>query len=83
MADEELEQPVEDGGDMPVVVPDHDTPAEEPAAAPAAPESKVSKSGDYTLLMILAFVFSLTSIILAGIELHQDYDVMFFVLSKT
>ena len=40
------------------------------------------KSDIYTMLLILTFVAFLTGIMIAGKELYDNYDVMFWVLSK-
>lgn len=78
MADEEI--PEGESSELPTEEVQPDEPVAEPA--PAAEPVGSSKSGPYTLLLILSFVACLTSIILAGRELYRSYDVMFFVFSK-
>jgi hypothetical protein len=40
------------------------------------------KSDVWTLLLILTFIVALTTIIIAGIELHEFYDVTFWIFTK-
>ncbi len=47
-----------------------------------APDAAKPKSDAFTVLLVLSFVAFLTGIVLAGMELHEYYDVQFWVFSK-
>jgi len=54
-----------------------------PAGTEFVPESSAKPKPDvYSVLLIMAFLAFLVGIVVAGRELHQNYDVQFLVLKK-
>jgi len=61
--------------------------AVEESSAPAGREfvptaASKPKSDAYTAMLVLGFLGFLTSIVLAGMELYEYYDVQFWVFTK-